>query len=152
MRILLLLFFILSFTAGPSHIFITFTPILFAGCFKKLIDYRFIWHSVIVIVFPSEKHITSKGKSDILEILILRFDFSYFDVKLLQDDVTYTNCTAFIFIIGFLYYESLIISRIEIKQNLVCYFKSDFTVCQSLIGCFENPDLSIRVVYCWGEA
>ena len=29
------------------------------------------------------KHITSKGDSDILEILILGFNFSYFDVKLL---------------------------------------------------------------------
>ena len=65
------------------YIVVTFAQISIASCFKKLIDYQFIWHSFIVDVFSSEKHITSKGKSDILVILILRFDFSYFDVKLL---------------------------------------------------------------------
>ena len=65
------------------YIVVTFTQLLIASLFKKLINCRFILNSVIVIVFPSEKHITSKGKSDILEILILRFDFLYFDVKLL---------------------------------------------------------------------
>ena len=73
--------FILSFNAGPSHIVITFAPILFASCFKKVIDCRFIWHSVIVILFSSEIHITSKGELDILEILILQLNFLYFDVK-----------------------------------------------------------------------
>ena len=33
--------------------------------------------------FSREKHITSKGQSDILEILILKFDFLYFDVNIL---------------------------------------------------------------------
>ena len=45
--------FILSFTAGPSHIVIT-------SCFKKLIDCRFIWHSVIVIVFQGENTLHKK--------------------------------------------------------------------------------------------
>ena len=109
--------FIFSFTARPSHNVITFAPILLAGCLKKPIDCWFIWHSVIIIVFPSEKHITSEGKSDKLKILILRFNFSYFYVKILWYDSTYTNCTAFIFNIKFSDYKSIIISRIRIKQN-----------------------------------
>ena len=35
------------------------------------------------IIFSSDKHNRSKGKCNILKILILLFDFSYFDVELL---------------------------------------------------------------------
>ena len=49
--------------------------------FNKLID---CWiHFAQCHRFSSETHIKSKGWSDISEILILLFDFSYFDVKLL---------------------------------------------------------------------
>ena len=63
------------------YIIVTFAQFWITSCFNKLIYCRFIWHSVII--FPGEKHIISKSKSDILEILILLFDFSYFDVKIL---------------------------------------------------------------------
>ena len=63
------------------NIVVTFTQFWITSRFNKLIYSQFIWHSVIV--FPSEKHSISKGKSDILEILILLFDFSYFDANIL---------------------------------------------------------------------
>ena len=52
--------FILSFTAKPSHLVITFAPILFASRFKKIIDCRFIWHSVIIIIFQVKNTLHQK--------------------------------------------------------------------------------------------
>ena len=46
-----------------------------------LADCQCIDHCVIVV--SREKHNISKGKCNILEILILLFDFSYFDVEVL---------------------------------------------------------------------
>ena len=63
------------------YIVVTFAQFLITSHFNKLIDFRFIWHSVII--FPSGKHSISKVKSDILIIIILLFGFSYFYVKLL---------------------------------------------------------------------
>ena len=134
------------------YIVVTFAHFWIAIRFKKPIDWRFIWNSVIVIVFPSEKHIKSRGKSDILEILLLWFDFLYFVVKLLWDGFTYTNFTEFIFIIVFSDYKYLIMSRIEIKKTLICYLKADFTVWKIWRGRFEKPAFCIRVVEYWGEA
>ena len=82
------------------YIFVPFAQFWSTGRFKKLIDCRFIWHSVVI--FQVKTHNISKGKWDILEILILLFDLSYLDVELLQHGSTYTNSTAFIFIIVFL--------------------------------------------------
>ena len=52
--------------------------------------------------FSSENHDISKDKWGILEISILLFDFSYFDVELFQHDSTYINSTALFLIIDFL--------------------------------------------------
>ena len=52
----------------------------------------------LVIIFPSEKHNISKVKRNILEILILLFDFLYFDVELFKYNSSYMNSTGFIFI------------------------------------------------------
>ena len=54
--ILLLLFFTLSFTAGP----ITFAPILCDGCFKKSIDCWFICHSFIIVIFQVKNTLHQK--------------------------------------------------------------------------------------------
>ena len=129
------------------YIVVTFAQFWITSSFNKLIDCWFIWHSAIV--FPSDKHSISKGKLDILEILILLFYFSYFDVKNFKDDFTYTKFTAFIFMINFLDYESLIISRVKIKKTLIYYFNADFTVYKGWRGCFEHPDFFIRVVECY---
>ena len=61
------------------YIVVPFTQFWNTNRSKKLVDCRFIWHSVFI--FSSEKHNISKGKWDILEILILLFDFSILMLK-----------------------------------------------------------------------
>ena len=64
------------------YIVVTFAQFWIASCFKKIIDCRFIWHSVITIVFPSENTLHQKVSrtswkysyySSIFRILMLNF-------------------------------------------------------------------------------
>ena len=102
--------------------------------------------------FQVKTHITSKGKLDKLEILILQFKFFILILKFCNT-ILHTQIILNLFsILIFSYYESLVISRIGIKQTLIFYFNADFTVWNIWRGCFENPAFSIRIVDSWGEA
>ena len=81
------------------YIVVPFPQFLTTSHFKKLVGCWCIWHSIII--FQVKTHNISKGKWDISVILILLFDFSYFDVEILLHNSTYINSTAFIFIINF---------------------------------------------------
>ena len=69
-----LLFFLYYFVV-PFSLFLTM------GRFKVLVDCQCIGHSVNI--YSSFKKYISKGKWNILEILILLFGFLYFDVEFL---------------------------------------------------------------------
>ena len=57
------------------YIAVTFAQILFASCFKKLIDCWFIWNSVNVIVFQVKNSLHQKVNRISWKISILRFNF-----------------------------------------------------------------------------
>ena len=116
--------------------------------FMKLIHCQFIWHSVII--FQVKTHNISKGKWDILEILILLFDFRILILNF---------CSTILHTQNLLDLFSLLIFWLRISHNfknrdqkyLIYYFNTYFTVCQGWRGRFKKPAFFIRVVDCWGE-
>ena len=56
-----------------------------------------------------------------LEILILLFDFSYFDIEMLQHSSTYTIYTSFTFITDFSNTNISQFQELRSEYTLICY-------------------------------
>ena len=98
------------------------------GLFERLANCQCILHPTIIL--SSENHNISKGEWNILYILTLMFDLSFFNVELLQHYFWYIVVLIKLHWFFFLIFskKSLMILITKNLQTSICYFKALLSV------------------------